>query len=160
MKPNRAFVAERALAQHCSELLGKTVPTAGELLPRLSSAGERFAKALAPLLAPFAGGGSRSRSRRRPRLQLYLWSRRRRRRRRRPQRESLPRKKRDLQIRLPSMRRRDAGRQKDTSLAFRKAPCTPRNSRTRRRLPGSNVSKGNPGRDTETSRIRRARRVP
>ena len=56
MKPQRAFVAERALAQHCSELLGKTVPTAGELLPRLSLTGERFAKALAPLLDPFTCG--------------------------------------------------------------------------------------------------------
>lgn len=56
MKPQRAFVAERALAQHCPELLGKTVPTAGELLPRLTAAGERFAKALAPLFGPFTSG--------------------------------------------------------------------------------------------------------
>ena len=55
MKPHHDFVAERALAQHCSELL-RDAPSPGELLPSLAMAGEALAKALAPLLAPLLGG--------------------------------------------------------------------------------------------------------
>ena len=56
MKPERAFVAERAAAVHCVELLGKAAAAPGDLLPALSALGERFAKALAPVLARFTGG--------------------------------------------------------------------------------------------------------
>ena len=56
MKPERAFIAERAAAVHCVELLGKPAPAPGDLLPALSALGERFAKALAPMLARFVGG--------------------------------------------------------------------------------------------------------
>jgi flagellar motor switch protein FliM len=55
MKPERAFIAERAAAVHCPELL-RAGPSPTELMPRLSQVGDRFAKAFAPLLAPFAGG--------------------------------------------------------------------------------------------------------
>lgn len=55
MKPERALVAERPAAQHCTELV-RAGPAPDELMPRLTQAGERFAKALAPRLAPFVGG--------------------------------------------------------------------------------------------------------
>lgn len=56
MKPERAFVAERAAAVHCVELLGKPATALGDLMPALTQAGAYFAKALAPALAPFIGG--------------------------------------------------------------------------------------------------------
>ena len=56
MKPERAFVAERIAAVHCPELLGKPAPAPDALLPRLSLAGQAFAKALATALAAFVGG--------------------------------------------------------------------------------------------------------
>ena len=55
MKPERSFVAERALAQHCSELL-RAEPSPAEMLAILALAGQRMAKALGPVLAPLLGG--------------------------------------------------------------------------------------------------------
>lgn len=55
MKPHHDFVAERALAQHCSELL-RAAPGPGELLSALAGAGDMLARALGPLLAPLLGG--------------------------------------------------------------------------------------------------------
>ena len=55
MKPERAFIAERALATHCSELL-RQGPGAEELLPLLARMGERLARRLAGALAPLLGG--------------------------------------------------------------------------------------------------------
>lgn len=58
MKPERAFVAERAAAQHCPELLRGGEPSAEQLLPRLAQAGERLARALAAALAPLTGNAA------------------------------------------------------------------------------------------------------
>jgi flagellar motor switch protein FliM len=55
MKPERAFVAERALAQHCPALL-RAGPSQGESLAMLELAGHALAKVLAPMLAPLMGG--------------------------------------------------------------------------------------------------------
>ena len=55
MKPERAFVAERALAQHCPELLRGSDSSPEALLPRLARIGEPLARALAAALAPMAG---------------------------------------------------------------------------------------------------------
>lgn len=55
MRPERAFVAERAAAQHCAELLRRG-PEPGELLPLFAKAGERFARQLAQGLAALTGG--------------------------------------------------------------------------------------------------------
>lgn len=55
MKPQRAFVAERAAAQHCAELLRRG-PEPAELLPQLTRLGERFARQLADGLAALDGG--------------------------------------------------------------------------------------------------------
>ena len=54
MKPERGFIAERVLAQHCPELL-RVAPPPGELLPLLGQAGARLARALGPALAPMLG---------------------------------------------------------------------------------------------------------
>ena len=54
MKPQRALIAERALAQHCAELLRPAPPTA-ELVARLDAAGAALAGALASALAPLLG---------------------------------------------------------------------------------------------------------
>lgn len=54
MKPERAFIAERALAQHCPELL-RAAPPASELLPLLGHAAARLARALGAALAPLLG---------------------------------------------------------------------------------------------------------
>ncbi|MEP6869924.1 MAG: FliM/FliN family flagellar motor switch protein [Novosphingobium sp.] len=54
MKPERAFVAERAAAQHCAALL-PAGPAAAELLPQLTRLGERWAKRLAPALGTVTG---------------------------------------------------------------------------------------------------------
>ena len=50
MKPQRAFVAERAAAQHCAQLLRRG-PEPAELLPQLDRLGDRFARQLAEGLA-------------------------------------------------------------------------------------------------------------
>ncbi len=55
MKPQQAFVAERAAAQHCAELL-RSGPAPAELLPALAKTAERIARALAPALAGLIGG--------------------------------------------------------------------------------------------------------
>ena len=55
MKPQHEFIAERALAQHCPELV-RAVPLPAELLPMLAHCGDALAKALGPLLAPLLGG--------------------------------------------------------------------------------------------------------
>lgn len=55
MKPQRDFVAERAAAQHCAELLRRG-PEPAELLPLFAKAGERFARQLAQGLLAVAGG--------------------------------------------------------------------------------------------------------
>ena len=55
MRPEHNFIAERALAQHCPELL-RAEPSPGEALAMLEQAGQRLAKALGPLLAPILGG--------------------------------------------------------------------------------------------------------
>ncbi|MBF5091471.1 flagellar switch protein [Novosphingobium sp. NBM11] len=51
MKPERAFIAERPLAQH-SEALLRPGPGPAELIPALSRATERFARSLRVALAP------------------------------------------------------------------------------------------------------------
>jgi flagellar motor switch protein FliM len=50
-----SFVAERAAAQHCAELL-RCGPAPAELLPALARAGERIANTLAPVLGGLIGG--------------------------------------------------------------------------------------------------------
>lgn len=55
MNSEHAFVAERAAAQHCAQLLRRG-PEPADLLPALARAGERFARALAPALAGLIGG--------------------------------------------------------------------------------------------------------
>lgn len=55
MNPERALIADRALAQHCAELL-RPAPASDELLARLEEQGAVFAAALAKALAPHLGG--------------------------------------------------------------------------------------------------------
>ena len=55
MKPQPPLIAERPAAQHCPELL-RAAPGTAELLPLFERAAERFARALAPALAPLMGG--------------------------------------------------------------------------------------------------------
>lgn len=55
MKPERAFIAERAIARHCPELLSRT-PDHAELVPLLERVGERLGRRLAATLAPLLGG--------------------------------------------------------------------------------------------------------
>ncbi len=55
MKPERALIAERMLAQHCPELL-RAGPAPAELLPHFARLGERLARGLASALAPLTGG--------------------------------------------------------------------------------------------------------
>ncbi len=55
MKPERSFIAERPMAQHCPELL-RAGPTVSELLPQFGRFGERAARALAAGLAALGGG--------------------------------------------------------------------------------------------------------
>jgi flagellar motor switch protein FliM len=55
VKSDHAFVAERAAAQHCPELLGKG-PEPVDLGASLARLGERFARALASALAPMLSG--------------------------------------------------------------------------------------------------------
>ena len=55
MKPERALIAERPLAEHCPELL-RTGPSPAEFLPLLGRMGERLARRLAGVLAPMMGG--------------------------------------------------------------------------------------------------------
>jgi flagellar motor switch protein FliM len=55
VKLERSIVAQRAVAQHCAELV-RTAPGTAELTARLESAAARLARALVPALAPLAGG--------------------------------------------------------------------------------------------------------
>lgn len=55
MKPERTFLAERALAQHCAALL-RPAPSPSELLPSLARAAERLTRILRGALAPLVGG--------------------------------------------------------------------------------------------------------
>ena len=55
MKPERPFIAERALADHCPQLL-RQGPGAPDLLPLLTRMGERLARRMAGALAPMLGG--------------------------------------------------------------------------------------------------------
>ena len=51
MKPQRTFVADRMAAQHCSELLGPTVPAVSELVPSLALLSGRLSLSIASGLA-------------------------------------------------------------------------------------------------------------
>jgi flagellar motor switch protein FliM len=55
MKPQREFLAERPLAEHCAELL-RQGPGPDELLPLIKRMGERYARRLSGALAPLLGG--------------------------------------------------------------------------------------------------------
>lgn len=55
MKPERAFIAERPLAQHDAALL-RPGPDAADLVPALTRMSERMAKALRAALSPLLGG--------------------------------------------------------------------------------------------------------
>lgn len=55
MKPERTFVAERAAAQHCAELLHRAPPPV-DPLPLLARFAERLARLLPVALAPLHGG--------------------------------------------------------------------------------------------------------
>lgn len=58
MKPERAFIAERPLAQHCPELLRANVSGSApaELLPALGHAGTKLARVFAAALSPLISG--------------------------------------------------------------------------------------------------------
>lgn len=58
MKPERAFIAERPLAQHCPELLraSSAGSAPAELLPALGHAGAKLARVVAAALSPLIGG--------------------------------------------------------------------------------------------------------
>lgn len=55
MKPERAFIAERALARHDPALL-RPGPSAADLVPALARTSERLAKAVRGALGPLLGG--------------------------------------------------------------------------------------------------------
>lgn len=55
MKPERAFIAERAIARHDPALL-RPGPSASELIPALTRMSERLAKAVRGALSPLLGG--------------------------------------------------------------------------------------------------------
>lgn len=58
MKPERAFIAERPLAQHCPELLraSSAGSAPAELVPALGHAGAKLARVVAAALSPLIGG--------------------------------------------------------------------------------------------------------
>ncbi|MFT4026636.1 MAG: FliM/FliN family flagellar motor switch protein [Novosphingobium sp.] len=62
MKPERAFIAERPLAQHCPELIRSGMEGGGvgsgptELLPALGRAGTKLGRLFATALSPLMGG--------------------------------------------------------------------------------------------------------
>lgn len=59
MKPQRAFIAERPLAEHCQELLARGNAAApADLLPALAKLGDRFSRGLAAALTPLSGGNA------------------------------------------------------------------------------------------------------
>jgi flagellar motor switch protein FliM len=55
MKPENAFIAERAAATHCPELFRRG-PTPADLLSQFAGAGERMVRLLAECFAPIQGG--------------------------------------------------------------------------------------------------------
>ena len=55
MNTEHTFVAERAAAQHCAELLRRG-PEPSDMLPMLGRTGERLARVLAPALSDLIGG--------------------------------------------------------------------------------------------------------
>jgi flagellar motor switch protein FliM len=55
VKPERTFIAERPLAQHCPELL-RPAPGASELAPALAHVGDALARSFAAGLAKLSGG--------------------------------------------------------------------------------------------------------
>lgn len=55
MRPERNFVAERTLAQHCPQLLRTAVP-ASDLLPQMAAAAEQFARHFTRALPGLTGG--------------------------------------------------------------------------------------------------------
>ena len=55
MKPERSFVAERAVAQHCAALLPARQAGSADALARFAALGERLARALATGFAPLLG---------------------------------------------------------------------------------------------------------
>lgn len=55
MKPEREFVAERVVANHCAQLL-RPGPSQGELVTALTRAAERLAREMAAALAGLLGG--------------------------------------------------------------------------------------------------------
>lgn len=58
MKPERSFIADRALAQHCPELIrsGGEDSAPAELLPALGRIGTKLSRAFAAALSPLMGG--------------------------------------------------------------------------------------------------------
>lgn len=56
MKPERALIAERPIAQHCAELLAHGNAAPEDLLPSLAKLGDRLTRALSGALAPLCGG--------------------------------------------------------------------------------------------------------
>lgn len=58
MKPERALIAERPLAQHCAELLARGNAAPEDLLPSLAKLGDRLTRALSAALAPLCGGNA------------------------------------------------------------------------------------------------------
>lgn len=58
MKPDRVFIAERALAQHCPELIraSSSVAAPVELLPALNRIGAKLGRTFAAALSPLIGG--------------------------------------------------------------------------------------------------------
>src|ERR1700741_5163852 len=56
MKPDRAFVAQRQLAQHCPELLQSKDAAPVQLMPALSRLGDGAARALSNALASLSAG--------------------------------------------------------------------------------------------------------
>ncbi|MDB5726388.1 MAG: flagellar switch protein [Novosphingobium sp.] len=58
MKPERSFIADRALAQHCPELIrsGSADSAPAELLPALSRVGTKLSRVFAAALSPLTGG--------------------------------------------------------------------------------------------------------
>lgn len=58
MKPERSFIADRALAQHCPELIrsGGEGSAPAELLPALGRVGTKLSRVFAAALAPLTGG--------------------------------------------------------------------------------------------------------
>lgn len=60
MRPERSFIAERQIAQHCPELLGRPAPSASELMPALARLSGRMAHSFAVGLARLSGGDAPS----------------------------------------------------------------------------------------------------